>query len=90
MQGRARHPCRAGAYCADDCAGLAHHWAAHGAQPFIFPFCPVVGGYAYFGIGSEVVPHVLDFSAGRYPEVLQGIRAGRIDELGMKSSRARP
>ncbi len=52
---------------------------------FIFPFCPALGGYAYFGIGREIVPYVPDLSAWRYPEVLQGVRDGRIDELGMKT-----
>jgi membrane-associated phospholipid phosphatase len=52
---------------------------------FIFPFCPAVGGYAYFGIGREIVPHVPDLSAWRYPAVLQAVRGGTIDELGMKT-----
>lgn len=51
----------------------------------IFPFCPAVGGYAHFGIGWESVPNVRDISAWRYPEVLRGVRDGRIDELGMKT-----
>lgn len=52
---------------------------------FTFPFCPAVGGYAHFGIAQEVVPNVPDLSAWRYPAVLQGVRAGTINELGMKT-----
>lgn len=51
----------------------------------VFPFCPAIGGYAYFGIGWDSVPNVHEVSAWRYPEILEGVRQGRIDELGLKT-----
>jgi membrane-associated phospholipid phosphatase len=51
----------------------------------VFPFCPAIGGYAYFGIGWDSVPNVHEVAAWRYPEILEGVRQGRIDELGLKT-----
>ena len=77
-------------FCATGCG--IHAWRVLAALTialvlciFIFPFCPAVGGYAYFGIGREIVPYVPDLSGWRYPAVLQAVRDGGIDELGMKT-----
>jgi membrane-associated phospholipid phosphatase len=52
---------------------------------FIFPFCPAVGGYAYFGIPWNAVPNVLVGAAWKYPVLLQELKAGQVDYLGLRT-----
>lgn len=51
----------------------------------VFPLFPALGGYVHFNIPHLSVPNVMVGSAWHYPQVLQSLKSGEINYIGVES-----